>query len=70
LASHIEVFFLDPDGNGSRMASVSKSWTAQPTTAIKPMPLDTAATTAALRRATHLRMFGGGSSIIEQISCA
>jgi hypothetical protein len=34
------------------------------------MPLDTAATTAALRRATHLRVFSGGSSIIDQISCA
>jgi len=33
------------------------------------MPLDTAATTAALRRATHLRVVGGGSSIIDRISC-
>src|SRR6516162_7705305 len=34
------------------------------------MPRDTAATTAALRRATHLRVFGGGSSVIDRISCA
>src|SRR6516225_11079242 len=29
------------------------------------MPLDTAATTAALRRATHLRVFGEGSSVMD-----
>jgi len=44
--------------------SSSDMWYRRHASSIVSMPLDTADTTAALRRATHRRVFVGGSSII------